>query len=318
MKNNLQIPNLNRPPLGQAPLKSLCDLEHRLGVDRKKLRHLAERWPEHYAPFQQAKPSKPHTREPISTKLREIDNPDKELKRVQALILDRLLLPVPLPNFLYGAVRKKCVRAHAQAHLGATTIVKMDVKSYYPNVTNRHVFRIWKDVLLCSPRIARLLTQLTTYNWHLPQGAPTSPALANIFLASIYGPVLEACIEKQIIVTVWVDDLTFSGIAAREVMETVRKTLAEHGLKDSRKKRTILTPRDSKLITGVRLGRGRIRACKVKLRDIRAGIHNIGIGKFTNRGQAKDIESLKAKISYVNSICEQDAIPLSASLNTMP
>jgi RNA-directed DNA polymerase len=312
-----QTPPPKRPPLDQAPLRSLRELEFLLGVERGVLRRLADEWRENYAPFQQAKSPKPHTKATEAPKLRHIDNPCKELKRVQTKILDRLLLSVALPNFLFGAVRKRCVRSHARQHLGATTIVKMDIKSYYPNVTSRHVRKVWRDVLHCSPRVADLLTQLTTCEWRLPQGAPTSPALANLFLASIYAPVLEACVHKNIVVTAWVDDLTFSGKEAREVIELVRKTLAANGLKDSRKKRKILNSQTSKVVTGVRLGRDKIRACKLKLRDIRAGIHNLKVGRVTPRGRARDIESLRAQIIYVKSLCPADAAPLESQLKQL-
>ena len=311
---NPPLLHLERLPLDQAPLKSLRELEFLLGVDRAALRHLASNWRENYAPFNQSKPSKPHTKDPEPGKARRIDNPCKELKQVQTRILERLLQPVTLPNFLFGAVRKKSVRSHAKEHLGAKLVVKMDIKSYYPNVTTHHVLKVWREILHCSPRVAALLTQLTTCEWRLPQGAPTSPALANLFLASIYGPVLAACAERDIIVTVWVDDLTFSGQDAREVMELVRQTLAANGLKDSRKKRYILDSQSTKMITGVRLGKDELRACKLKIREIRAGIHNVKIGRLTSRGRAKDIESLQGKIVYVKSICPRDAAPPESQL----
>jgi hypothetical protein len=181
----------------------------------------------------------------------------------------------------------------------------MDVKSYYPNVTSRHVYSVWKRVLRCSPAIARLLTQLTTYDWHLPQGAPTSPALANIFLE---------CSEKHITATAWVDDLIFSGKEARSVMELARQALAANGLKLSSKKRVILNGRDSKVITGVRLGNKRIRAPKEKLSDIRAAIHKLEIGQIANYQRDKYIVSLNGKINNIERICAQDAQPLKQRL----
>ena len=312
---NLPNPHPTPLPLGQGPMKSLRDLEFRLGVDRGVLRQLAENWRDNYAPFQQAKKPKPHCQITKPIKLRDIDNPCKELKQIQTKILDRLLLPVALPHFLFGAVRKRSVRTHANEHLGAKTIVKMDIKSYYPNITNKHIYSVWKDVLLCSPRIAGLLTQLTTCDWHLPQGAPTSPALANLLLASIYGPVLDACAQKNIVVTAWVDDLIFSGDEARSIMELVRQTLADNGFKLSAKKSVILNPRAAKVVTGIRLGKNQLRACRLMLRDIRAGIHNLEIGRVTNRGRAKDFESLRGKIIYIKSIFPPDAAPLHEALN---
>jgi hypothetical protein len=300
----------------KTPIISLRDLEHRLGEDRETLRALAKNWRDEYRPFKQVKAPKPFQRDVSSGKDRNIDNPSKELKRVQKKILKRLLLPVKLPYFLFGAVPKRCVNEHAAQHLGRRPVVKMDIKSYYPNVTNRHVYSVWRNILHYSPAISSLLTQLTTYDWHLPQGAPTSPALANLFLASIYGPILEASSECGIVPTAWVDDLYFSGKEARSVMELVRKTLASNGFKLSAKKRIIMTGRKPKVITGVRLGAGRIRAPKEKLRDIRAAIHKLQIGCVKEHQREKYITSLKGRLNHIERICLQDASPLKQMLQS--
>jgi RNA-directed DNA polymerase len=295
-------------------VESLRDLEFRLGIDRKELRALAENWKDHYSPFQQEKKTRPHQRTTKAAKVRYIDNPSRELKLVQKRILVRLLHPIKLPHFIFGAVSERCIRKHAQEHIGAKLVVKMDVKDYYPSINCRHVYGVFRRILLCAPPIAKLLTQLTTYNWHLPQGSPTSPALANIFLASIYSPVLSACEDCQITPTAWVDDLIFSGDKARSVMELVRRTLAEHGLKLSAKKRVVLNGRDPKEIAGVRMGATKLRAKKKTLHDIRAGIHNWKNGRVTERGREKDLSSLQGQIAHVRSICPSDAVPLEKRL----
>jgi hypothetical protein len=207
---------------------------------------------------------------------------------------------------LFGAVSQRSIKDHATKHFGAKTVVKMDIKDYYPSITSKHIYSVWSRTLHCSPPIASLLTKLTTYNWHLPQGAPTSPALANLFLASIYGPVLNRCEAKGVTVSAWVDDLTFSGEDARLVMELVRKSLAANGLKLSSSKKEILGPRESKTITGVRLGARQLRAPSKKLRDLRAGVHNLKNGRFTERGREADLASLAGQIAHVKSICQTD------------
>ncbi len=252
----------------------------------------------------------------VARKIRDIDNPSEELKRVQTKILKRLLLPVQLPHFLFGAVSNRCVRKHAVEHLGSRLVVKMDVKSYYPNVTTHHVYAVWTKVLGYSPAISSLLTALTTYEWHLPQGAPTSPALANLFLASIYDPILEVCSATGIKATAWVDDLIFSGKEARSVMELVRQTLADNGFKLSAKKRVILKGCQPKIITGVRLGAGRIRAPKEKLHDIRAAIHKLEIGGVDPDKRERYILSLNGRLGHVQRICASDAAPLIARLQS--
>lgn len=296
------------------PRVSLSELEHQLGVDRVTLRSLAGNWREEYKPFKQEKPPKPFQRVTKKAKVREIDNPSKELKEVQTKILKQLLHPVSLPYFLFGAVKKRTTNDHTREHLGSKCVVKMDVKSYYPNVTSHHVYQVWNGVLDFSPSIAGLLTQLTTYEWHLPQGAPTSPALANIFLSSIYGPVLVACGELNVKPTAWVDDLIFSGENARAVMNFVRQILADNGFKMSAKKRIILSGRDAKVITGVRLGAGRLRAPKEKLADLRAAIHKLELSVMERPERGKYIESLRGRLRHIDSICPQDALPLQRQL----
>lgn len=288
-------------------------MEFLLGEDRATLLRLAD-WKPNYAPFQLTKRPKPHSLAPVSPSSRRIDNPAEHLKRVQTKILRRLLIPVELPDFVFGAVPERSVVGHASRHLGATTVVKMDIQSFYPSITNRHVHKVWSDVLGCSPGIAYLLTRLTTCNFYLPQGAPTSPAIANLLLASFYGPVVKACLEKDVILTVWVDDLTFSGTRAREVIEAVRQALAANGFKPSRKKLFILGQRDAKHVTGPRLGRGKVRACRKMMGEVRAGIFNLQRGKYTSRGHDKDLESVQGKIAHIRFVCPADAQKLEVQL----
>jgi RNA-directed DNA polymerase len=296
----------------RVPIVSLCDLEHRLGESRETLRALAKNWRAEYQPFRQTKQHKPFQRDVEEEKVRNIDNPSEALKAVQRKILSRLLLPATLPHFLFGAVRSRCVNKHATEHIGGRTVVKLDIKKYYPNVTNRHVYSVWRHLLLCSPAIASLLTQLTTYEWHLPQGAPTSPALANLYLSSIYGPILEACSTQGTVATAWVDDLIFSGENARSIMEPVRQILAANGFKLSRKKRIILAGSAPKVITGIRLGAGRIRAPKDKLRDIRAAIHKLEIGHINKGEKARYVASVEGRIRNIERICADDAQALTS------
>jgi len=76
---NDQPKNTRIEDLGGKPIMSLRDLEYRLGEDRATLRALAEGWQTEYKPFQQLKAPKPFQRVVKAGKVREIDNPSKEL-----------------------------------------------------------------------------------------------------------------------------------------------------------------------------------------------------------------------------------------------
>lgn len=245
-------------------------------------------------------------------KYRQIDNPTRQLKDIQKRILEKILSRVDLPEYMFGAVSGKTLVAHAEKHVKnqASTLVRMDISSYYPNVTCHHVYIVWHVVLSCPPPVAKLLTELTTFQWHLPQGAPTSPAIANILLASIYAPVCLASERAGLTITTWVDDLIFSGPAAREVMETVRATLAAAGFKIAPEKREILGPKKEKNVTGVRIGRYGPRAPYRKMSELRAAIHRLAIEDIDAAEIARYRQNLSARIAHVGTIHAGDAAKL--------
>lgn len=305
-------------PLTKPAVGSLRDLEYRLGVKRGELRGLLESRSSLYRPFKMPKKQHPYPGKlrlldaSKPTKYRRIDNPVKQLKDIQKRILERVLSFVELPAYMFGAVSGKTLVLHAEQHIEnqTSTMVHMDISSYYPNVTCFHVYFVWNVVLGCPPPVARLLTELTTFEWHLPQGAPTSPAIANILLAAIYAPVCLASEKAGLAITTWVDDLIFSGPAAREVMDTVRATLASNGFAVSPAKREILGPNDEKLITGVRLGRTHVRAPHRKMSELRAAIHRLAVGSVEPDEIDKYRKNLAARIGHIASIHTGDAVKL--------
>jgi hypothetical protein len=246
------------------------------------------------------------------TKYRRIDNPVKQLKDIQKRILKRILSEVELPAYMFGAVSGKTLVLQAKQHLEnqTSTLVRMDISSYYPSVTCLHVYFVWNVVLGCPPPVARILTELTTFEFHLPQGAPTSPAIANILLASIYAPICFASEMAGLKITTWVDDLFFSGRSAWKVMETVRATLASSGFRVAPNKREILGPKSEKLIAGVRLGRYQVRAPHKKMADLRAAIHRLAFGGVNSEELGKYRTNLSARIAHIASINASDATRL--------
>jgi len=210
---------------------------------------------------------------------------------------------------MFGAVAGRTLLLHAQQHIKnqTSTLVRIDISSYYPSVTSFHVYYVWSVVLGCPPPIASLLTELTTFDWHLPQGAPTSSAIANIFLASIYAPICLMSEMQDLTITTWVDDLIFSGHEARAVMETVRQILARHGFKAAPEKREILGPRDEKNVTGTRLGRFVVRAPHRKMSELRAAVHRLALGIVPPHELDRYRQNLAARIAHISTIHTGDA-----------
>jgi RNA-directed DNA polymerase len=91
----------------------------------------------------------------------------------------------------------------------------------------------------CSPDVSRLLTRLTTRKHCLPQGTPTSPALANLFLRlSGTAARLEGlCRKHHLSMTFFGDDVLISGEAPFSgLTDHFERILEEAGLRLNRRK----------------------------------------------------------------------------------
>lgn len=112
---------------------------------------------------------------------RPIDAPKPRLKAIQRRIHVELLAPLWLPDSIHGYRIDHSILSASKPHEGRPFWWKADIKRFYPSITYTKVYAIFEG-LGCTPNVARLLTRLTTRNYHLPQGAPTSPTLANLYL----------------------------------------------------------------------------------------------------------------------------------------
>ena len=281
-------------------------LAEMLSVPKEKLVSLSATAKLGYDPFPRTRPLRPFQKSPAS-KPRQIDNPQQELSWLQKRIHKRLLRPICFPEHVLGGVKKRSVLDNAERHLDATLLVTLDITACFPSISNLHVYRVWRNLLGCSLPVAELLTRLTTYDRHLPQGAATSPLLANLFIWMIDEPIRKACADGFVTYSTWIDDLAFSGEHARDLIQVAASTLAHHGLHISRRKIKIMGASAVKLLTGTRLGQGKVRTPKDKLSRIRSGIHKLREGLIPSLDQEKYIQRLVAQLRFVEQLCPKDA-----------
>lgn len=282
-------------------LVSEGDLAHRIGIPRERLRSIASNPNSHYNPFSQIKPPRPFARKKSKVKVREIDQPLDPLLEVQKRIYRVLLRDLNLPEHICGGVRGRSVLYNVAHHQNESTIVTLDIKSCFPSITAHQVYFVWRVVLKCSHKVARLLTSLTTFNGHLPQGAPTSTTLANLVLNSIDAPIREAAAEQGLNYSSWIDDIPLSGSDARKLIPLAVSTFKRGGFRISRSKLKVMGGRKQREVNGVIAGA--TPSISRKKRDrIRAALHHLRVGHIRQEDTASYIATQKGRIAYLATI----------------
>jgi RNA-directed DNA polymerase len=305
----------NEDVVKRLSLYSTRELEHVLGVGREELRSLAEHAGSWYSPFITVRPPRPFQKRGSASKPRKIDQPIGCLKEVQRLIYRRILKPLTLPGHLCGGVSGRSLLDNVTPHLGASVLVTIDIRSFFPSVTAFHVFWVWRNLLDCSPEISELLTKLTTFERHLPQGAPTSTVLANLVLYSVDEQIRAACQRQGVAYSAWVDDLAFSGDKARDVVNTAVATLMRAGFAVPHRKTCIMGKGARKLVTGLLVGRypGVVRE---RIDRIRSGIYKLRAGQIVPEGVGIYLRSLSGNVAQVSAIDPQNGARLRRELDS--
>lgn len=175
-----------------------------------------------------------------SGSIRLIEAPKQHLKQIQRQILAEILNRVPAHPAAQGFVRGRSIQTFASPHVGKHIILRMDLQNFFPSISGPRVqaaFRtagypeqvadllgglcttktphdIWRgeDILDIPPESLSAIRDLYAHT-HLPQGAPTSPALANICAYRVDCRLYGLAETANARYTRYADDLAFSGDA---------------------------------------------------------------------------------------------------------
>ena len=145
-----------------------------------------------------------------------------KLKRLQTSIKLNILDQLEKPSHIQGATKGKSNITNAKLHQGKKFKLTTDLKDFFPSVTNKLVYHTFLEIGYTNHQ-ASALTKLTTYKYGLPQGAPTSPALANLCFLNVDFLLLDLCRTYNITYSRFVDDLSFSS--TQDFKEVVQRIL---------------------------------------------------------------------------------------------
>ena len=182
---------------------------------------------------------------------RKIDAPLPSLCYVQRWILDEILVNIKLHPSAKAYRKGYSTFENAKFHRAQNVVFKLDVKDFFGSIKEQCIFNIFKSIGY-TKRLSKLLSKLSTLEGCLPQGAPTSGCLSNIYMIPFDRVIFDYCKNNSIRYTRYADDLTFSGkdIDIKEVKKNVEKQLNSIDLNLNYKKIRELKPHVRQEVTG--------------------------------------------------------------------
>jgi RNA-directed DNA polymerase len=146
----------------------------------------------------------------------------------------------------------------------------------------------------------------------LPQGAPTSPCLSNIFFKQADDLISSYCNIRKIRYTRYADDLTFSGdFDEKDLQKRVTKIITPFNLKLNEEKSKLMTPNMRQTVTGIVVNT-KSQVVFHKRNDIRKSLYYINKFGLENHikheeiKQANYLEHLLGKVNFVLQINPHD------------
>lgn len=219
---------------------------------------------------------------------RTICAPRPALKRVQRTILRDLLAKLPVHPACQAFVPGRSVVTNAAPHQGAALILKLDLVNFFPTVHYRRIEGFFRS-LGYPEEVASTLAGLTTHRasfaggrvaWPgtMPQGAPTSPALANLLCERLDTRLTGLAARLSARYTRYADDLTFSFPVAPErsvgrIAWWIDQICGQEGFRENAAKRRFLRPSNRQQVTGVVVNEG-VHVPRDVRRRLRAILHN--------------------------------------------
>lgn len=277
---------------------TLAHLAQVCGVSHRYLIEVASRGSDPYRDYIAKKRQDPQV-SAVSRRYRIICMPDPELKKVQRWLHQNILSKISPHPASTAYSDNNTLFAAAERHANARWLIKIDIERFFESIKEPYAASVFERLGypdLLSFQLARLCTRLPStksrkeiFRRHsmpakgvmqnewigfLPQGAPTSPQLANLVMRRFDRRVAALSKKAGLRYSRYSDDMIFStpGSFSRDQAATfvhaVYDVLGAHGFEANRTKTSIAAPGARKIVLGLLIDRDKPRLTK----DFRANI----------------------------------------------
>jgi hypothetical protein len=221
--------------------------------------------------------------------VRLIEEPKPLLKHIQHVLLREILDRIPLHRDAHGFRRHRSALTYAHGHLGQRVVVHLDIEDFFASIAAGRIYGIFRRCGYPEP-VAHLLTGLVTNTvphrvWaeahhppnlanparlaahrrlgnhlshaHLPQGAPSSPSLANLAAFSLDRRIAALANSMGMTYSRYADDLALSSARHRSnvelatTVELITRIAAHEGFRINPHKTSVRRASQRQVLAGI-------------------------------------------------------------------
>lgn len=235
-----------------------------------------------------------------SGKMRTIYEPNEILKHIQKNILENVLSERHISNYAIAYRKGYSLRDNVMPHVGQDIVLKLDIENFFDSIDFIDVYNSCFPIYLYPKSVGQLLTYLCCYDEHLPQGAPTSACISNLYMREFDEHMGKWCLLNNINYTRYSDDMTFSGnFDVGEVIKKVISDLRCLGLKLNKSKIHVVRSSSQQTVTGVVVNE-KAQVSKQYRKEIRQEIYYIQ--KFGLESHMKHEKLSLSKEVYIRKV----------------
>ncbi|MDE1945460.1 MAG: RNA-directed DNA polymerase [Patescibacteria group bacterium] len=221
---------------------NVVELAALLGVEPKPLAEMVADPLRHYHPVFIPKKT---------TGKRRIDVPTPALKTAQRALLKYLSAKHSQRACVYGFDSGHSIIENARYHASGSYLLNVDIADFFPSVHWSRVRRIlsrhFREAALAA------VLNLTTLHRSLPQGAATSPLMANEAVANLDTRLMGLARSEGLRYTRYFDDISLSSDSNVSRYEELVATIIRQEGYRLNAKTTLYAPGEVRLITGIEI-----------------------------------------------------------------
>lgn len=267
--------------------------------------------------------------------IRLIEVPKNRLKALQRRILSEILDKIPPHLAAHGFIRSRSVQTFIAPHLAQRVVLKMDLRDFFPSITGARIQTVFRmlgypesvgDLLggICTNAVPRPVwneaagkanpnqlyeARLLHTRPHLPQGAPTSPALANICAYRIDCRLTGLARAAGAEYSRYADDLAFSGgedfeRGVERFSTHVAAILLEEGFSVNHRKTRVMRQGVRQRLAGL-VANQHANVLRIDFDRLKATLHNcvrLGADSQNRSAHPRFRAHLDGRIGWVESV----------------